>query len=75
MASSLQGKSDSHLRLVSDEEAIVVPENARPSDDTPTVISKTPPILDSSQDKIIDLSRRPATPESILHAVHALTQH
>src|SRR5207253_1732683 len=40
--------------------------NARPSDDMPTVISKTPPIVDANQDKIIDLSRKPTTPEAIL---------
>ena len=46
MSSSVQGKPDPHLRLVSDEEALVIPENARPTDDSPTVISKTPPIVE-----------------------------
>jgi serine/threonine protein kinase len=69
MASSLNGNPDSQVRLVSDEEAVVIPENARPSDDTPTVISKTQPIVEpvtGIQDKFTDLSRKPATPESIV---------
>src|SRR2546429_130739 len=41
MPSSVQGKSDAPRRLVSDEEAVVIPESAHPTDDTPTVISKT----------------------------------
>src|SRR3954451_179889 len=72
MASSLQGKPESHLRLVSDEEAVVVPDNAPPTDDSPTVISKTKPIIpttSSSQNKIIDLARKQATPESIVAAL------
>src|SRR5215210_478253 len=43
MASSLQGKQDSHLRIVSSEDAVVFPENATPTDDCPTVISKSKP--------------------------------
>lgn len=62
MASSSQGKSDSHLRLVSDEDGIVVPNDANPSDESPTVISKAPPIVPpgpgSSQQKIVDLNRK-----------------
>ncbi len=72
MPNSVQGKSDSPRRLVSEEEALVLPENARPSDDTPTVISKTTPIVEptpSSQQKIIDLNRKPAPPESIVAGV------
>lgn len=68
MSSSLDRKGDPPLRLVSDEEAAVVPEDARPSDDSPTVISKTPPIVEpnsSTQDKIVDLARK-STPESIV---------
>jgi serine/threonine protein kinase len=66
MASSLQGKSESHLRLVSDEDALVFPENAPATDNSPTVISKTKPIIPStgsSQDKVIDLA---GAPESIV---------
>jgi serine/threonine protein kinase len=69
MASSFQGKPESHLRLVSDEEALVIPENARSTDESPTVISKTPPLVEpspSNRDKVSDLSRKPATPESIV---------
>src|SRR5262245_42673594 len=67
MASSSQGKSDSHLRLVSNEDGVVVPDAARSTDDCPTVISKTPPFVPgSSQQKIIDLNRKPASPEVML---------
>src|SRR3954454_23279336 len=69
MSSSLQGKPDSHLRLVSDEDAVVLPVNAPPTDDSPTVISKSKPLVaptGSSQNKIIDLSRQPASPESMV---------
>src|SRR2546423_1744224 len=69
MSSSLQGKSGAPLRLVSDEEALVIPENARPTDESPTVISKTPPIVDpvpSNRDKITELVNRPTSPESIV---------
>jgi serine/threonine protein kinase len=70
MSSTLQGKTDSPKRLVSDEEALVIPENARPTDESPTVISKTPPLVQpaqsSSQQKIVDLARKHATPESIV---------
>ncbi len=68
MSSSLQGKADAKLRLVSEQEAAAVPENARTSDDAPTVISKTPPIVEpgsSTQDKIVDLARK-SSPESIV---------
>jgi serine/threonine protein kinase len=69
MSSSLQGKADAKLRLVSEQEAAAVPENARPTDDSPTVISKTPPIVEpagsSTQDKIVDLARK-SSPESIV---------
>src|SRR5450631_3466229 len=69
MSSSLKGKIESPTRLVSDEEAVVFPDNARPTDETPTVISKTTPIVEpvsSNQDKIIDLTHKPPTPESIM---------
>ena len=69
MASSLQGKSGSHLRLVSAEEAVALPENAPATDDSPTVISKTKPIApptDSIQDKVIDFASKQGTPESIV---------
>jgi serine/threonine protein kinase len=69
MSSSPPGKSDSHARHVSNEEAVAFGESARPTDDTPTVISKTPPFVEPAtdiQDKFIDLNRKPATPESIV---------
>lgn len=68
MSSSLQGKADQRLRLVSEKGAIAVPESVRPTDDAPTVISKTPPIVaagSSTQDKIVDLARK-SSPESIV---------
>ena len=60
MASSSKGKPDSHLRLVSDEEAVVLPEGAHHSDDSPTVISRTVPIVDATanQNNIVDLARK-----------------
>lgn len=72
MPSSVQEKPDPQKRLVSDEEALVIPDNARPSDDMPTVISRTTPIVEptpSSQQKIVDLSRKNATPEAIVAGV------
>src|ERR1700722_5658733 len=69
MPSSLQGKLDSPARLASDEDAMGIPENARPTDDSPTVISKTPPIIEpgsSNKHKIIDLAHKHATPESLV---------
>ena len=54
MASSLQGKTDSQTQRVSEQEAAAVPERARASDESPTVISKTPPIVPPAS----DLSRR-----------------
>src|SRR6516165_10611048 len=69
MSSSPPGKSDSHARHVSNEEAAAFGESVRPTDDTPTVISKTPPFVEPTtdiQDKFIDLNRKPATPESIV---------
>jgi serine/threonine protein kinase len=69
MSSSVKGKADSPLRLVSAEEALVIPENARPSDDCPTVISKTPPLVEpisSNKDKITELARRSASADSIV---------
>jgi serine/threonine protein kinase len=73
MSSSVQGKPDPRLRLASTEEALVIPENARPTDDCPTVISKTPPIVEpisSNKDKITELARRPASAESIVASLH-----
>ena len=70
MASSLQKKKDPDLRLVSDEDAVVIPENARATDESPTVISKTQPLVEavagSSREKIVDLSRKHANPEAIV---------
>lgn len=68
MSSSLQGKPETERRLVSDEEAVVIPENARATDDSPTVISKQPPTTEqtpSHSDKIIDLARKTGTPDAI----------
>lgn len=42
MASSSRGNSDSHLRLT-DEQAVVFPAGAEPSDESPTIISKGAP--------------------------------
>src|SRR5437870_68380 len=69
MSSSREGKPDSPKRLVSDEDAIVVPENARPTDESPTIISKNPPVVEpisSTKDKITELAPRPTSPESIV---------
>ncbi|MBI2806514.1 MAG: serine/threonine protein kinase [Planctomycetes bacterium] len=69
MASSVQDKADLRLRRVSEEEAAVVPDNARPTDDTPTVISKTPPIpepISSNQNKVTDLGRSAAMSDSLI---------
>ena len=70
MSSSLQGKRDSQRKLVSDEEAVVLSDNARPTDESPTVISKTPPIVEPSPSslefKVVDLNRKPSTPDSIV---------
>jgi serine/threonine protein kinase len=68
MSSSLEGKAEPRLRLVSEKESAAVPENARPTDDAPTVISRTPPVVEapgSAQDKIVDLARK-STAESIV---------
>ena len=72
MSSSLQGKPDSQRRHVSNEEAAVFPENARPTDESLTVISKTNPVVEptpSNSDKIIDLSRKPVSPEAIVESL------
>ena len=72
MSSSVQKKIDPHLRLVSDEEALVIPEDARPTDESPTVISKTPPLVEpipSNRDKITELARRPASAESLVSSL------
>jgi serine/threonine protein kinase len=69
MSSSPPEKSNSDARLGSDDQAAVSGESPRPTDDTPTVISKSPPIVEPAteiQDKFIDLNRKPATPESIV---------
>src|SRR3954447_26797044 len=71
MASSVQGKSDSHLRIVSSEDAVVFPEHAEPTDDSPTVISKTPPMVEPApagqpHNAIGDLSRQGLGPESLV---------
>ena len=65
MSSNPTGKSDSDARLDSEEQAAVCGESPHSTDDTPTVISKTPPIVEpptAIQEKFIDLSRKPATP-------------
>lgn len=70
MSNSAHGKSEAPLRLVSDEEAAVFPEGAPATDETPTVISKTKPIVSpSNQDKIIDLGQNPDTPEAIVAGI------
>src|SRR5438309_1388130 len=69
MSSSIQGKNDAQLRLVSDEEAVVFPDGARSTDESPTVISKTPPLLQpssSNKSRITDLVQRPVSPEAIV---------
>ena len=68
MSSSPPEKSDSDARLGSDDQAAVSGESPRPTDDTPTVISKSPPVVEpvtEIQDKFIDLNRKPATPSWI----------
>lgn len=70
MSSSLRGKRETEPRLVSGEEPVAVPISAHPTDETPTVISKTHPLVEpptgSSKEKIVDLGRKHATPESIV---------
>lgn len=71
MPKSVQGQSDASKRLVTGEDALVVPDGARPTDDTPTVISKTTPIVEpspSSQQKLAH-GIKAASPESIVAAV------
>src|SRR5688572_27157268 len=68
MASSLQRKADADLRRVTEDEAVVLPEGA-PPDDSPTVISKTPPILEpisSTKQKVTDLGRKPLGVEALI---------
>lgn len=68
MASSLQRKADADLRRVTEDEAVVLPEGA-PPDDSPTVISKTPPILEpisSTKQKVTDLGRSPLRVEALI---------
>ena len=72
MSSSFQGKPDSEPDPASNKEAVVFPEGARPTDDSPTVISKTNPIVNpvsSHQDKIIDLARKATSPEAIAESL------
>jgi serine/threonine protein kinase len=70
MASSLQKKNDPSLRLVSDEEGVVYPEGARTSDESPTVISKTVPLVESSpssQNKKLETGA--GSPESVVEGL------
>ena len=72
MSSSLQGKPDSRVRHVSEEEAAAFPDNARTTDESPTVISKTHPLVESpsnSQNRITDLTRKPLSPEAIVESL------
>jgi serine/threonine protein kinase len=69
MSKSLQGNNDSALRRVSLEDAVVLPDHAPETDDSPTVISKNKPTLESnssSKNKITDLARKHTTPEEIV---------
>ena len=69
MPSSVTGQNESRHQRVSSDENVVVPDGAPPSDDTPTVISKTLPtdekVSSSSQKKIIDLAHK-TTPDEIV---------
>src|SRR5262249_29687608 len=67
MSSSLQRKADARQRLDPDEDPLAVSADARPTDDSPTVISKTPPIVEPStqQGSLNDLARK-TSPESLV---------
>jgi serine/threonine protein kinase len=69
MASSLQRKIDPPARRVSADQPVVVPTDAPATDDAPTVISKTPPLLDpvsSANNKITDLAAHGSSQESLI---------
>lgn len=69
MSSSFQGKPDAPQRHVSDQEPAVFPEGAPATDDSPTVISKTNPLVEgrpSDPDKLADLARKASSPEAIV---------
>ncbi len=69
MASSLQGKAGPELRRVTADEAVVHPEGTRPTDESPTVISKTTPLgqpISNTLKKLTDLARKPTTPDSLI---------
>ncbi|HZZ78712.1 MAG TPA: serine/threonine-protein kinase, partial [Gemmataceae bacterium] len=67
MSSSMQRKADSRPRQGSDTDP-QGPGNARPADESPTVISKTPPIVDAAITQQASLSQltRKTSPEALV---------
>lgn len=69
--SSAKGeKQDPQLRIVSSEDAIVFPEDAEPTDESPTVISKTVPIVEPltsiQTTPLKDLARQGISPDALV---------
>lgn len=72
MSSTVTRTSESAHRRIPDDGVVVVPSGAPQTDESPTVISKSPPLVipaPGSTNKASDLIRKISTPESIVAGI------
>jgi serine/threonine protein kinase len=70
--SSSTGKTDADFRLDNGDDALTFPAHAEPTDDSPTIISKTHPLVEpkpSGHDKITELNGKAAVGEGMVNGL------